>query len=313
MFSYIARRALLIFITVLGAIILLFILFQFMPGDMATILLGPRASESLIESYRVRMGLDQPVYIQIFRYLSNVLRGDLGTDVLNHLPVSGLILNVLPNTIILAFSAIFLACLIGIPLGVFSAANQGSFFDYLTGILSISMITIPHFLAGILMLLIFAVRLGWFPAMGAGRSGDIVNQIYHLVLPAAALGLGWIGYIARLTRATVLEELRSDYVRTARSKGLQEKVILYKHVLRCSIIPVIAVIGVGFGNLMGGAVLIEIVFHRSGLGYMIYRAITTRNFPVLQGGLIVAIFLYALANFVADLSYVFIDPRVRSE
>ncbi len=227
MFSYIARRALLIFITVLGAIILLFILFQFMPGDMATILLGPRASESLIESYRVRMGLDQPVYIQIFRYLSNVLRGDLGTDVLNHLPVSGLILNVLPNTIILAFSAIFLACIIGIPLGVFSASNQGSFSDYLTGILSISMITIPHFLAGILMLLIFAVQLGWFPAMGAGRSGDIVNQLYHLVLPAAALGLGWIGYIARLTRATVLEELRSDYVRTARSKGLQEKVILY--------------------------------------------------------------------------------------
>ncbi len=313
MFSYIARRALLIFITVLGAIILLFILFQFMPGDMATILLGPRASESLIESYRVRMGLDQPVYIQIFRYLSNVLRGDLGTDVLNHLPVSGLILNVLPNTIILAFSAIFLACIIGIPLGVFSASNQGSFSDYLTGILSISMITIPHFLAGILMLLIFAVQLGWFPAMGAGRSGDIVNQLYHLVLPAAALGLGWIGYIARLTRATVLEELRSDYVRTARSKGLQEKVILYKHVLRCSIIPVIAVIGVGFGNLMGGAVLIEIVFHRPGLGYMIYRAIATRNFPVLQGGLIVAIFLYALANFAADLSYVFIDPRVRSE
>lgn len=313
MFSYIARRALLIFITVLGAIILLFILFQFMPGDMATILLGPRASESLVESYRVRMGLDQPVYIQIIRYLGNVLRGDLGTDVLNHIPVSSLIMNVLPNTIILAFSAIFMACLIGIPLGVFSASNQGSFFDYLTGFLSISMITIPHFLAGILLLLIFAVYLGWFPAMGGGQSGDIMNQFYHLILPATALGLGWVGYIARLTRATVLEELRADYVRTARAKGLKERVVLYKHVLRCSIIPVIAVIGVGFGNLMGGAVLVEIVFHRPGLGYMIYRAISTRNFPVLQGGLIVAIFLYALANFAADLSYVFIDPRVRGE
>ncbi len=313
MFLYIARRALLIFITVLGAIILLFILFQFMPGDMATILLGPRASEALVESYRVRMGLDQPVYIQISRYLANVFRGDLGTDVLNHIPVRRLVMNVLPNTIILAFSAILLACLIGIPLGVFSAANKGSFFDLLSGFLSISMITIPHFLAGILLLLIFAVYLGWFPAMGGGQPGDMINQLYHLVLPALALSLGWIGYIARLTRATVLEELGADYVRTARAKGLQERVVLYKHVLRCSIIPVIAVIGVGFGNLMGGAVLIEIVFHRPGLGYLIYNAIATRNFPVLQGGLIIAIFLYALANFIADLSYVFIDPRVRGE
>jgi len=311
--SYILRRATLIIITVLGAIILLFILFQFMPGDMATILLGPRASESLVASFRERMWLDRPVHLQLARFLGNILRGDLGVDVLNHIPVSRLILNVLPNTIILALSSIFLACLIGIPLGVFSAANRGSLPDLLTGVLSISMITIPHFLAGLLALLLFAVHLGWLPAMGAGAAGQPLDQLRHLALPTFSLALGWVGYLARLTRATVLEELGEDYVRTARSKGLPEKVVLYKHVLRCSLIPVIAVIGVGFGNLMGGAVLIEIVFHRPGLGYLIYRAIQTRNFPVLQGGLIVTIFLYALANFIADLSYSYIDPRVRGE
>jgi len=311
--SYILRRATLIIITVLGAIILLFILFQFMPGDMATILLGPRASESLVASFRERMWLDRPVHLQLARFLGNILRGDLGVDVLNHIPVSRIILNVLPNTIILALSSIFLACLIGIPLGVFSAANRGSLPDLLTGVLSISMITIPHFLAGLLALLLFAVHLGWLPAMGAGAAGQPLDQLRHLALPTFSLALGWVGYLARLTRATVLEELGEDYVRTARSKGLPEKVVLYKHVLRCSLIPVIAVIGVGFGNLMGGAVLIEIVFHRPGLGYLIYRAIQTRNFPVLQGGLIVTIFLYALANFIADLSYSYIDPRVRGE
>lgn len=313
MLSYILRRATLIIITVLGAIILLFILFQFMPGDMATILLGPRASESLVASFRERMWLDRPVHLQLARFLGNILRGDLGVDVLNHIPVSRIILNVLPNTIILALSSIFLACLIGIPLGVFSAANRGSLPDLLTGVLSISMITIPHFLAGLLALLLFAVHLGWLPAMGAGAAGQPLDQLRHLALPTFSLALGWVGYLARLTRATVLEELGEDYVRTARSKGLPEKVVLYKHVLRCSLIPVIAVIGVGFGNLMGGAVLIEIVFHRPGLGYLIYRAIQTRNFPVLQGGLIVTIFLYALANFIADLSYSYIDPRVRGE
>lgn len=313
MFSYIIRRLGLVIVTVLGAIILLFILFQFMPGDLATILLGPRASEELVQSYQERMWLDRPVYMQIGRFLFNILRGDLGTDVLNHRPVSWLIMQVLPNTIILAVSAIFIACIIGIPLGVYSAANRGSIIDNLTGILSISMITIPHFLAGLFALLLFCVYLGWFPAMGAGESGDILDQLRHLILPAFALALGWIGYISRLMRATVLEELGEDYVRTARSKGLPERIVLYKHVLRCSLIPVIAVLGVGFGNLMGGAVLIEIVFHRPGLGYLIYNAIQSRNFPVLQGGLIVAVFLYAMANFLADLSYSYIDPRVRGD
>lgn len=292
---------------------LLFVIMQLIPGDYATIVLGPRATQEIIDSFRQRMGLDQPVYVQLFRFLRNVLRGDLGTDVLSYMPVRTLVMQVLPHTFILALSSIGFACLVGIPLGVYAAAYKNSLIDRITGLISISMITVPSFLAGLLGLLIFSVGLGWFPAMGAGESGNIWSQLWHLILPATALALGWIGYIARIMRASMLEELTEDYIRTARAKGLIEYVVVFKHALRGALIPVIAVIGVGFGNLLGGAVLIEIIFHRPGVGYLIYNAVRTRNYPVVQGGLIIAVLLFSLANLLADLSYAFIDPRVRSD
>ncbi len=313
MFTVIIRRLVITIITVIGAMIILFFLIQAMPGDPATVMLGPRATPEIVDEIRARMWLDRPVFIQLGRFLFNVIRGDLGTDVLNYMPVSKLVMNALPHTIILAFSSIFLASIIGIPLGTYAAAYRNSLIDRITGILSISMITVPSFLAGLLMLLIFSVFLNWFPAMGAGEKGNFLSQLYHLVLPAISLALLWVGYLARIMRASVLEELTSDYVRTARSKGLSKARVVYKHVLRGAMIPVIAVIGVGFGNLLGGAVLIEIIFHRPGLGFLIYNAIQSRNYPIVQGGLIVAVFLYSIANLVADLSYGFIDPRLRSE
>ncbi|MFW5986337.1 MAG: ABC transporter permease [Halanaerobiales bacterium] len=313
MLKYLIRRFMITIITVIGAMVVLFLLIQAIPGDPATVMLGPRATEEIIEAVRERMWLDRPVYIQLGRFLFNVLRGDLGIDVLNHMPVSQLVFKALPHTIVLAFSSIFIACLIGIPLGTYAAAYRNSFLDRITGILSISMITVPSFLAAILALLIFSVYLRWFPGMGAGERGNILSQLYHLVLPTLSLSLLWIGYIARIMRASVLEEMTEDYVRTVRAKGVAERKVVYKHVLRGAIIPVIAVVGIGFGNLLGGAVMVEIVFHRPGLGYLIYNAIQSRNYPVVQGGLIVAVFLYGLANFLADISYSFIDPRLRSE
>lgn len=313
MASFIVRRLLVTVITVLGAMILLFFIIQMIPGDPATVLLGPRATPEMMERIRVRMGLDQAVHVQLAQFLFLVIQGDLGYDVLNFMPVRTLIFQVLPYTFFLALSSIFLASAIGIPLGAYSAAYRNSILDRITGILSIAFITTPAFLAGLLFLLFFSLYLGWFPAMGGGEKGNIVSQIYYLILPSFSLGLGWIGYIARIMRSSVLEELTEDYVRTAKAKGLSERVILYKHVLRSSLIPVISVIGVGFGNLLGGALLIEIIFHRPGLGYLIYNAISTRNYPIVQGGLIVAIFLYSIANLLADLSYGFIDPRVRGE
>ncbi len=313
MAAFVIRRLMVTIVTVLGAMILLFFIIQMIPGDPATVLLGPRATPEMMERIRSSMGLDRAVHIQLGRFLANVLRGDLGTDVLNYMPVRTLIFQVLPYTFFLAISSIFLASAIGIPLGAYSAAYRNSILDRITGVISIAFITTPAFLAGLLFLLFFSLHLGWFPAMGGGETGNILSHLYYLILPAFSLALGWIGYIARIMRSSVLEELTEDYVRTARAKGLSERVILYKHVLRSSLIPVISVIGVGFGNLLGGALLIEIIFHRPGLGYLIYNAISSRNYPIVQGGLIVAIFLYSLANLFADLSYGFIDPRVRGE
>lgn len=313
MTQFLVRRTFTSLITVILAMVLLFLIIQLIPGDAATIMLGPRAGPEVIKEYTRRMGLDQPVYVQLGKFLFNVFRGDLGTDVLTHLPVSNLLLNVLPHTVILAFSSILLASIIGIPLGTYAAAYRNSFWDKITGLMSISMITVPAFLKAILLLLVFGVILRWFPARGAGEAGNIWDQLWHLCLPTLSLALGWIGYIARLMRSTVLEELTEDYVRTARSKGLPENITVYKHAVRGALIPVIAVIGVGFGNLLGGAVLVEIVFQRPGLGYLIFNAIQTRNYPVVQGGLIVVVFMYVVVNMLADLSHGFIDPRVRTE
>ncbi len=313
MIKYILRRLLVTLITVLGAIIILFIIIQFLPGDPATVMLGPRATPKIIEEVRAKMWLDRPVYIQIFKFLYNIARGDLGTDILNYMPVRRLIFNALPHTIALAVSSILIASIIGIPLGTYAAAYKNSLIDKITGLLSISMIAIPSFLAGVLFLLLFSIYFDWFPAMGGGKEGDILSQLWHLILPAASLALGWIGYIARIMRASVLEEITEDYVRTARSKGLREYTVIFKHVLRGALIPVIAVIGVGFGNLLGGAVITEIIFHRPGLGTLIYNSIQSRNYPIVQGGLIIAVLLYSLVNLMADLSYSLIDPRVRND
>jgi len=170
---------------------------------------------------------------------------------------------------------------------------------------------VPPFVAGLLLLLLFAVQLRWLPVSGGGTPGDLVSQARHLVLPVLALALTWVGYIARLIRSSVLEEITKDHVRTATSKGLAPGRVLFKHVLRGALIPTIAVLGVGFGNLLGGAVLVEIIFNRPGLGFLILNAIESRNYPVVQGGLVVAVFLYTMANLIADLSYGFVDPRIR--
>lgn len=311
MTNYIIRRLGLSILIVVGAMVVLFSFIQLMPGNPAVIMLGPRATPEMIAEFQAKMGLDQPLPMQLGNFLLRILQGDLGTNVLTHRPVSSRIIQVLPYTFTLAASSILLACLIGIPLGIYSAAYRNTFFDKLSGVLSISFITIPSFVKSIILLLIFSVILGWFPIRGGGEPGDFLGQLWHLVLPMLSLALGWIGYLGRLTRSSVLEELREDYVRTARAKGLTERITLYKHATRSALIPVVAALGVGFGNLLGGQVLIEIIFHRPGLGFLIYRAINNRNYPVVQGGLIVAVFLYVIVNMITDLTYGMLDPRIR--
>lgn len=313
MLVFLIRRSLTSLATVLGAVTLLFLIIRLIPGDAAVVMLGPRATPGLIEAMRERMMLDEPLYRQLGVFLLNVLQGDLGRDVLNDVPVASLVMQALPHTVALALLSILLASLIGIPLGTYAAGYRNSLVDRVTAFVSVSFITIPPFVAGLLLLLVFSVQLRWFPVSGGGDAGDLLDQARHLVLPVLALALSWIGYIARLVRSSVLEEMTKDHVRTAHSKGIGPGKVLYKHVLRGALIPTIAVLGVGFGNLLGGAVLIEIIFNRPGLGFLILNAIESRNYPIVQGGLIVAVALYALANLLADLSYGVIDPRIREE
>ena len=224
-----------------------------------------------------------------------------------------IIAEAIPHTFWLALSSLGLASLLGIPLGVFSAARPNSLADRLTSILAISFITLPSYVAALLLLLIFAVQLNWLPAIGVGDPNDPLDYLRHLILPAIALAVTWIGYLARLVRASMLEILNETYIRTALSFGLRARTVFYKYALRNAIIPTVAVLGVGMGNLLGGAVFTEVIFTRPGLGRLIYDAIADRNYPIVRGGILVAALLFVLANLITDLSYNFLDPRIRLE
>lgn len=297
---------------VLGAVTLLLSLTNLIPGDPATLLLGPRATPELAAALRERMALDLPLVERIFHFFLGVLQGDLGTDVLTNRAVSEMVLLALPNTLALAISAMLLALAIGIPLGALGALKPGSFADQAIAFLSVGFVSAPNFVVSVFLLLIFSVQLGWFPVLGAGPPGDPLAQAWHLVLPATALAIGWIGYIARLLRSSLLEVLGEAHIRTLRAYGVPEAVILLKYAMKPACIPTLAILGMGTGELLGGAVFAEFIFNRPGLGSLIHDAIATRNYPIVQGGVFVVVLLFVLANLLVDLSYGWIDPRIRT-
>jgi peptide/nickel transport system permease protein len=281
------------------------------PGDPATILLGPRATPELVAALTQRMGLDLPLHLRLLHFFGDLLRGDLGEDILSGRPVAGLVLAALPNTVMLAISAIGLAVLIGLPLGCYAATHPGSVGDQVAAFVSVGFIATPSFVIAVFLLLIFSVSLHWLPVMGAGAAGDPLDQLQHLVLPSVALAAGWIGYIARLIRSSLLEILGEPFIRTSRAYGIAARVIVYKYALKLACIPTLAVLGVGIGELLGGAVFAEIIFNRPGLGSLIYKSILDRNYPVVQGSIFVIVLLFVLTNLLVDLSYAWLDPRTR--
>jgi peptide/nickel transport system permease protein len=299
-------------LAVVGAVVLLLALTRFIPGNPATVILGSRATPEAVAALNSRMGLDLPLPEQILRFLGGVLTGDLGEDVFNGRPVSSLILAALPNTAALAVSAMLLAVLLGAPLAVLSARRPGGWADTVIAFVSVGFVSAPSFVVAVFLLLLFSVKLGWFPVLGAGRSGEPIDQLHHLVLPAFALALGWIGYIARLLRSSLLEVLGEPYIRAMRAYGVGEAKILLKYALKPASIPTLAVLGMGVGHLLGGAVFAEVVFNRPGLGSLIYDAIRTRNYPVVQGGVLVIVLLFVATTFAVDLYQTLIDPRERS-
>ena len=232
------------------------------------------------------MDLDEPVPVQVWNFVTGALQGDLGNDFVSGLPVTTLLREALPHTMILAVSSLGLAVLVGVPLGVYAATRPNSWVDRTSRVVSVSLITLPAFVGGLFLLLLFAIRLDWLPAIGAGDLSDPVDYARHLILPTLALAATWIGYLARLVRTSMLEVLGPNYIRTSRAVGLRDRLIFYKYALKNAIIPTVAVLGVGLGSLMGGAVFVEVIFTRPGLGTLIVDSIESRNFPIVRGAIL---------------------------
>ncbi|WP_299616449.1 ABC transporter permease [uncultured Tateyamaria sp.] len=312
MLTYFFKRLGLAAVIVSVAMFILFCMIYLIPGDPASVALGPRATEEMRASLREAMGLNQPVPVQFWNFYSSAWMGDLGTEVLSGRPVLTVVLEQLPYTLALIAGGITWSVALGIPLGCWAAVSRGSWADRIVGILSVAVIAVPSFVIAIYALLIFAVQLRWLPAIGAGEPGDLGDQLVHLILPSLAVGLGWVGYIARMVRASMLEVLEASHIRTARAFGLPDRMITYRYALSIAILPTVTLLGVGIGQMLSSAVFAEIVFARPGVGKLVYDAILTRNFPVVSGTVLVTTVLFVLLNLLADLIIGALDPRVRS-
>lgn len=311
MLRFIVRRSLLALLILTLAVTLMFGMIHMMPGDPASVMLGPKATPELKAQYAERMGLNDPFIVQLTSFYGRVLQGDLGVDVFTERSVADIVFEQFPYTLVLVLAAIGGASLIGIPLGCFSAIRRNSFLDRLTGVLSVAFIAIPSFVVALYLLLWLAVKWRWFPAMGAGEPGDIGDQAWHLVLPAIALGLGWVGYIARLVRASMLEVLEENHIRTARAFGLPERTIITHYALRIAVLPTVTILGLGIGTMLSGALFAEIVFSRPGIGKLVHEAVVTRNYPVVMGSVLVTTTFFVICTLVADVINALLDPRLR--
>ncbi|RAH39122.1 ABC transporter permease [Halomonas sp. SL1] len=311
MLTYLMKRLGLAVAVICAVVVVLFSLLHLIPGDPATIALGPRATPEAIARYAAKMHLDEPVWMQFLIYIQNAVQGDLGVDVFSDRPVAAIVGERLGFTLALITTGLGWAILLGVPLGCLAAVRPNSWLDRITGVLSVGTIAVPSFLVSIWALLIFAVTLKWLPAIGAGEPGDTLDQLTHLVLPAFAIGLSWVGYLARMVRASMLEVMGENYIRSARAFGLTPRKVVYGYALRVAILPTITLIGMGFGGLISSAVFAEIIFARPGIGKLIFDAVMARNFPIVQGAVLVATSLYIIIVLISDLLIAWSDPRVR--
>jgi peptide/nickel transport system permease protein len=308
--QFILQRLASALLTLAGAILFLFVIIQFVPGDMVSILLGPRATPELRADFAERMGLDRSIPEQVWLFFSRAVTGDLGTDVISNRKILDMILEVLPNSLQLAGTALVISMIFGIALGCIAALKPGSVADTALGVVSVSFITTPAFVIAIFLLLIFSLKLDWLPVIGAGDADDPLDRLSHLVLPAMAISLTWIGYLARLIRASLLEVLSEQHVRMMRAYGVPEVRIVRHFALRLALVPMIAVMGIGVGDMISNAVFIEVIFARPGVGRLIYEAILLRNFPVVQAGILVTVVIYVTCNLLVDILNAAIDPRI---
>jgi peptide/nickel transport system permease protein len=313
MTRYLTRRVLVALGVALMVLVALASLARVLPGDAATVMLRERATPALVAQVREEMGLDKSVPQQVGSFVLNAVRGDLGEDFFTRRPVSDIVAEALPHTIALAISSMLLATLLAIPLGVLAATRPGSALDRVLATTSIVAISIPSLVAGLGLLVVFGVRLELFPIIGTGSFSDPLDYLHHLVLPSIALAMAWTGYLARLLRAGLIEELDATYIRAATAYGLRSRTIFFRYALKNAFIPTLAVVGFGIATLMGGALFVEVIFSRKGVGTALSYAISTRNYVVVQGIVAVVAVLFILTNLLVDFAYRFIDPRVRVE
>ncbi len=313
MIEFLIRRVLVLVPVVALMSVIVFGVLRLIPGDPVDVILGAEQVDPAVrQELRRELGLDLGLPQQYVRWLGRVMRGDLGRSVRSHEPVAALIADKLPKTLLLAVASTVVALAIALPLGIVAAVGRNTAVDYGAMLFALLGVSVPNFWLGILLVLAFALGLGWLPSQGYA---DILTQpgaaLGYLVLPAITLGFAMAGVVTRMVRTSVLEEIGHDYVRTARAKGLSERVVVWKHALKNALIPAVTVIGLQFGTLLGGAVVVEQVFTWPGLGWLVVQAIFARDYPVVQGVALVVGVLFVLVNTLIDVLYSVLDPRVR--
>lgn len=312
MWTYIARRLLLMIPVIVMVALLTFLLIRLIPGDPAGQMLGLDATMQEIEEVRQEMGLDQPLYKQFLIWAGNVIKGDLGHSIFLNQPVSTAIVEHLECTISLALLALTYSVLVAVPIGVIAAVKQNAWQDKLVMSFALFGVSAPSFWLGLMAIFIFAVYLGWFPSQGYEMLADGFRQwLWFIILPALSLGIQTAALIARMTRSSMLEVLRQDYIRTARAKGLKENRVIFKHALKNGLIPVLTVVGMTLGQLLGGAVITETVFSLPGIGQLVITAIKNRDYPMVQGVIMFIAVIYVCANLLVDILYGWFDPRIK--
>ena len=311
MLQYIVKRLLLAIPILVAVVTLVFFVVRMAPGDPAQVILGDSASQESLTALRTELGLDRPILVQYGEFLFSIIKGDLGDSIIRKQSINSMIAEVLPYTIELTLAGVLVGVILGLPLGVFSAVFRNSAADYGVRIMSLLGLSFPAFYSGILLLLAFAVYLGWFPVISDPDMGNMGERLYMLVLPAMNLGLIMMAYVVRSSRSSLLETLGEDYIRTAKAYGLSSKLIRYKYALKNGLIPVVTVTGLAYAYELGGSILVENIFDWPGMGRFMWLSIINNDYPGIMGVTIIFAIICCTINLLVDLVYALIDPKVR--
>lgn len=306
MLKYIGRRILMMVPVLLGVSFIIFTIMEFTPGDPAMLMLGENATEEEIHELREDMGLNENFFVRYFNYVKNAVQGDFGISYRNKVPVTSEITSRLNNTLKLTTLGVLISVVIGVPVGIISAVKQYSIIDYTSLITALILTSLPAFFVGLMLILIFSLKLNWLPATGA-------DSWKNFVMPAITLAAASMATLIRMTRSTMLEVIRQDYIRTARAKGATERRVIFKHALRNALLPIVTLIGLNFGTQLGGAIVTETVFTMPGLGSLMINAVRTKDTPIVMSAVITIAIIAGFVNLFVDILYTFIDPRLKSD